>query len=76
MGLSRHEPLNPRPTRAYAAGMGENSEYYAGWGTLMLINAALARSLRRSGFTWFLLSLLLGPVATLLLALLGPREGA
>ncbi len=67
--------MNAEPGRAYALDVGENSEYYAGWGTLMLINAALARSMRRSGFAWFLLSLLLGPVATLLLALLGPPEG-
>ena len=54
--------------------MTENQEYYAGWGTLMLINAALARSMGRSGLAWFLGSLFLGPVATLLLALSGPVE--
>ena len=52
-----------------------SSEYYAGWGTLMLINAALARGMGRSGLGWFLLSLFLGPMATLVLALLGPLEG-
>ena len=41
--------------------------YYAGWGTLALINAGLAQSRRRSGVNWFLLSLLLGPIATFLL---------
>ena len=35
--------------------------YYAGWGTLALINAGLAQGKNRSGMNWFLLSLLLGP---------------
>ncbi len=41
--------------------------YAVGWGTLALINAGLAQGKNRSGFNWFLLSLLLGPVATLFL---------
>jgi len=47
------------------------NEYFAGWGTLALINAGLAQSKRRSGLAWFLLSLLLGPVATFLLVAFG-----
>jgi hypothetical protein len=43
------------------------SEWAAGWGTLALVNAGLAQSKNRSGFNWFLLSLLLGPIATLVL---------
>ena len=42
-------------------------EFYVGWGTLALINAGLAQSKKRSGLTWFLVSLLLGPIATLIL---------
>jgi hypothetical protein len=42
-------------------------EQTIGWGTLALLNAGLAQSKGRSGGGWFLLSLLLGPVATLLL---------
>ena len=42
-------------------------EYFVGWGTLALINAGLAQGKNRSGPTWFLLSLLLGPIATLVL---------
>lgn len=38
----------------------------------MLVNAALARSMQRSAFAWFALSLFLGPIATLLLAMMGP----
>jgi len=45
----------------------QDSGYAVGWGTLALINAGLAQSRRRSGLNWFLLSLLLGPIATLLL---------
>ena len=44
--------------------------WFAGWGTLALINAALAQGKNRNGLLWFLLSLLLGPLATLLLVLL------
>lgn len=38
--------------------------YAIGWGTLALINAGIAQSKKRSGLNWFLLSLLLGPIAT------------
>jgi hypothetical protein len=41
----------------------------AGWGTLALINAGLAQAKRRSGLNWFVILLLLGPLATLLLVL-------
>lgn len=44
-------------------------EFYVGWGTLALINAGLAQGKNRSGIAWFLLSILLGPVATFCLLL-------
>ena len=44
--------------------------YFVGWGTLALINAGLAQGKHKSGLLWFLLSLLLGPIATLILVLL------
>jgi len=44
-----------------------NTQYYVGWGTLALINAGLAQGKGRSGLNWFLLSLLLGPLATFVL---------
>lgn len=47
-------------------------EYAIGWGTLALINAGLAQGKRRSGLAWFLVSLLLGPLATLLIVVLSP----
>ena len=40
------------------------SQYFVGWGTLSLINAGLAQSKGHSGMAWWLISLLLGPVAT------------
>lgn len=47
-------------------------DYYVGWFTLALINAGLAQSKRRKGLNWFLISLLVGPIATLLLVLWEP----
>lgn len=45
----------------------QSPEFVAGWGSLALINAGLAQGKNRSGLNWFLLSLVLGPVATFLL---------
>lgn len=50
----------------------DNGGYAVGWGTLALINAGLAQSKNRSGLVWFLVSLLLGPIATLLIVLSQP----
>ncbi len=44
--------------------------YYVGWGTLSLINAGLAQTKNRSRLLWFVLSLFLGPLATLLIVVL------
>jgi hypothetical protein len=46
------------------------TSYSVGWLTLSLINAGLAQGKGRSGFGWWLLSLVLGPIATLLIVLL------
>ncbi|MBI4056891.1 MAG: hypothetical protein HY399_05010 [Elusimicrobia bacterium] len=43
--------------------------FTVGWGTLSLINAGIAQGKGRSGFNWFLVSLLLGPVATFFLVI-------
>lgn len=43
--------------------------YAVGWGTLALINAGLAQSKGRSRMAWFLASLLLGPIATLVIVI-------
>jgi hypothetical protein len=53
-------------------GFSEQSSYAVGWGTLALINAGLAQSKNRSGLAWFLLSLLLGPLATFFVVLVNP----
>ena len=47
-----------------------DSGYVVGWGTLTLINAGLAQAKGRSGFGWWLASLLIGPVATFLIVIL------
>jgi hypothetical protein len=45
-------------------------EFFVGWGTLSLINAGLAQSKGRSGLLWWICSLILGPLATLLIVIL------
>ena len=48
----------------------EASSAVIGVGTLALINAGLAEQKGRSRLVWFLLSLVLGPLATLLIVVL------
>jgi hypothetical protein len=56
--------------------MDDPGSFFVGWGTLSLINAGLAQGKARSGLNWFLLSLLLGPIATfVLVAFFGDRRG-
>jgi hypothetical protein len=52
--------------------------WFAGWGTLALVNAGLAQSKNRSGLAWFLASLFLGPLATFFIVVLdrAPPESA
>ena len=52
----------------------ENANYFVGWGTLALLNAGIAQGKNRSGLNWFLLSLLLGPLATLPLVAFFEKE--
>lgn len=44
------------------------TEYFVGWGGLALINAALANIDRRSPLKYFLGSIFLGPIVTIVLA--------
>ncbi|WP_176372501.1 hypothetical protein [Pseudoalteromonas sp. A601] len=48
----------------------EGGQFFAGVGTLALLNAGLAQSKNRRGLVWFLISLFIGPIATLLLVVL------
>jgi len=48
--------------------------WVAGWGTLSLINAGLAQGKGHSGLLWFVLSLLLGPIATFCIVALLSRK--
>lgn len=43
------------------------SGYAVGWFTLSLINAGLAQSKGHGGLIWWLVSLLLGPIATFII---------
>ncbi len=47
--------------------------YGIGWGALALINAGLAQGKNRKGLNWFLISLLLGPIATFMLVVFFPK---
>jgi uncharacterized membrane protein YdcZ (DUF606 family) len=53
---------------------GQAPEFIVGWGTLALINAGLAQGKNRSGLAWFLVSLLVGPFATLIIVLLDKEK--
>ena len=46
------------------------------WFTLALVNAGLAEQKNRSRWNWFLLSILLGPIATLLIVVWKAPESA
>jgi len=48
----------------------EHTDFFVGWGTLSLINAGLAQAKGRSGMVWWIVSLLFGPLATLLIVIL------
>jgi len=52
--------------------MGNTGEYAVGWFTLSLINAGLAQSKGRSGLAWWLGSIFLGPICTLLIVASDP----
>lgn len=51
-----------------------NGKYFVGWGTLALINAGLAQGKNRTGFNWFILSIFIGPIATLILLFVEKRQ--
>ena len=53
-----------------------SSEFFVGLGTLSLINAGLAQLKGRSGLGWWLASLFIGPIATLLIVVLPKPEQA
>ena len=48
------------------------TQYAVGWFTLALINAGLAQGKGRSGLAWWVVSLLLGPIATFLIVAMDP----
>jgi hypothetical protein len=54
--------------------MTQSTGFAVGWGTLSLINAGLAQCKGRRGLVWWLISLLLGPIATFLIVIMGPAR--
>ncbi|HVX90032.1 MAG TPA: hypothetical protein VG940_13940 [Gemmatimonadales bacterium] len=44
-------------------------DYAVGWGTLALVNAGLAQSKGKSRLVWFVVSLVLGPIATFIIVI-------
>ncbi|WP_082063347.1 hypothetical protein [Paenibacillus sp. IHBB 10380] len=51
-----------------------NQFYFYVWFTLSLINAGLAQTKNRSGLNWFFISMILGPVATLIIINLSRKD--
>ena len=54
--------------------MNPTPDYAIGWGTLALINAGIAQGKNRSGLNWFLLSIIFGPLATLILVAFSEKQ--
>jgi hypothetical protein len=73
-GLTYDRCIQAGSTVLYRSAV-DQSQYAAGWRTLTLINAGLAQGKGRSGLAWFLVSLLLGPIATIIVVLPSPAPG-
>lgn len=52
----------------------QSSSFFVGWFTLSLITSGIAQSFDRTGFGWWILSLLIGPIALFILVLIGKNE--
>ncbi len=48
----------------------QTQDYAIEWGTLAIINAGIAQGKNRCGLNWFILLILLGPIATFILVAL------
>ena len=46
-----------------------SKEFIAFWLILALVNSGLAQSKNKDGFAWFILSIIVGPLATLLIVI-------
>ena len=69
--LARYRKLGAYATKEAKM---QQAQFFVGWGTLSLINAGLAQSKGRSGLLWWVASLILGPIATLLIVLLPGKQ--
>jgi len=52
----------------------EGSQYAVGWITLAMIVAGFAQTKERSSLIWFIIALILGPIALLILLFLDKPE--
>jgi hypothetical protein len=62
--VGKQPGLGPPARVPYVRGMDQEWIGSWGWLTLALVNAGLAEQKDRSRWTWFLVSLVLGPIAT------------
>ena len=53
----------------------DRTSYGLGWGTLLMINAGLAQAKGKSGLLWGVISLFIGPLATLILVTVYAHAG-
>ncbi|MET0959188.1 MAG: hypothetical protein ABWX58_02495 [Psychrobacillus psychrotolerans] len=51
-----------------------DNSYFVGWGTLAFINAGIAQGKNRSGLNWLILSLIIGPIATVSLVIIEKKR--
>lgn len=51
-----------------------NPQFFVGWGTLALLVAGIAQGKGHHGLPWFLLALLLGPIALAILLFVSNRR--
>jgi hypothetical protein len=70
-----HLAQRQKPKKGRSSMPHDQTPYFMGWGTLSLVNAGLAQAKGRSGLVWWLISLLLGPIATFLIVVFPPALG-
>ena len=69
---SQSNAMQPRETTVL--GYTFNQQFFVGWGTLALLVAGVAQGKGHSGLLWFILSLLFGPLALLILLFLARQR--
>ncbi len=72
-GAARYRHLGASPPAGAMVTIMNNGGWAVGWFTLTFINSSIAQSKNRSGILWWFISLFLGPIATVILAVI-PAE--